>query len=150
MQFQATLLLNGKTATGIEVPAEVVEALGSGKRPAVQVTFNGYSYRTTIAPMGGVFMIPVSAEIRAASGANAGDVLDVEIALDTQPREVLVPDDLAELLDTNPSAKGFFERLSFSHKRAYILWIEDAKKAETRAARVSKAIEMLNEGKTRS
>jgi Bacteriocin-protection, YdeI or OmpD-Associated/Domain of unknown function (DUF1905) len=150
MQFQATLLLAGKTATGIEVPAEVVEALGSGKRPAVRVSFNGYTYRTTIAPMGGVFMIPVSAEIRAASGAAAGDLLDVEIELDTAPREVTVPDDLAEGLAANSNARNFFAGLSYSHKRAYVLWIEESKKAETRAARVVKTLEMLSEGKTRS
>jgi hypothetical protein len=149
MHFKATLVLSGKTATGIEVPAAVVEALSSGKRPAVQVTFNGYTYRTTVAPMAGSFWIPVSAEIRAASGAKAGDTLDVAIELDTQPREVSVPADLAEALSANPSAKGFFEGLSYSHKRAYVLWIEEAKKAETRAARVAKASEMLNEGKTR-
>ena len=90
-EFRGTLLLGGKTATGIEVPEEVVESLGSGKRPAVRVTIRGHSYRSTIAVMGGKFMLPISAENRAGAGVEAGDVVDVELELDTEPREVNVP-----------------------------------------------------------
>lgn len=86
MRFRATLQLDGKTATGIEVPAEVVEELGAGKRPPVLVSINGHTYRSTVAPWHGVFKVPVSAEHRAAAGVSAGDELDVELSLDDQPR----------------------------------------------------------------
>jgi hypothetical protein len=143
MEFRSIVELGGKTATGIEVPADVVEALGSGKRPPVTVTVGGHTYRTTVAPMGGRYMIPLSAENRAASGLSAGDDVDVEIALDTAPREMKAPDDLAEALRASPEAEAFFESLSFSHKRSYVDWIESAKKDETRQRRVAQAIELL-------
>lgn len=147
MKFRAVLLQSGKTATGLEVPEEVVTALNSGKRPAVSVTLNGYTYRTTVAPMGGVFMIPVSAEIRANSGVKAGDDLEVTIELDTAPREVIVPEDFAAALAAEPEARAFFEKLSYSHKRRHVLSIEEAKTAETRQRRIEKAVAMLREGK---
>lgn len=143
MEFRSTVRLNGKTATGIEVPADVVETLGGGKRPPVTVTVGGHTYRTTIAPMGGRYMIPVSAENRAASGLSAGDEVAVEIALDIAPREMKAPDDLAVALRASPEAEAFFESLSFSHKRSYVDWIVSAKKAETRQRRVAQAVEML-------
>jgi hypothetical protein len=103
VRFRATLQLGGKTATGIEVPTEVVERLGAGKRPPVRVTIKGHSYRTTIAPMGGRFMLPVSADNRTSAGVVAGDEVDIDVALDTEPREVSVPPDLAEALDADPT-----------------------------------------------
>ena len=101
-RFRATLRLEGKTATGFQVPPEVVEALGGGKRPPVVVHLGSYTYRNTIAPYGDVYMIGVSAEHRAASGYQAGDEVDVELELDTAPREVEVPPDLAAALDADP------------------------------------------------
>lgn len=146
MKFRATLELGGKTATGIRVPEKIVTSLGAGKRPAVSVTINDYIYRSTIAPMGGVFMLPVSAEIRAGAGIAAGDEVEVELVLDTAPREVVVPPDLSAALDGEPLARQQFERLSYSNKRRHILSIEDAKTAETRQRRITKAIETLREG----
>jgi hypothetical protein len=145
MRFRATLQLGGKTATGIEVPAEVVEGLGAGKRPAVRVTIKGHTYRTTVAPMGGRFMLPVSADNRTSAGVAAGDEVDVDIALDTEPREVSVPPDLAEALDAEPDAKRYFDGLSYSHKLRHVLAIEGAKTAETRQRRVAKAVSALRE-----
>lgn len=145
MKFRTTIELGGKTATGMQVPPEVVEALGSGKRPAVSVTLNGYTYRSTIAPMGGVFMLPVSAEVRQAAGVQAGDEVDVEVELDSAPREVVVPDDFQAALDADPGAKSAFERLSYSNKRQHTLAIEGAKSAETRQRRIEKAISTLRE-----
>ncbi|HKW23505.1 MAG TPA: DUF1905 domain-containing protein, partial [Ktedonobacterales bacterium] len=107
MKFRATVELGGKTATGIQVPAQVVEGLGSGKRPRVHVTINGYTYRSTVAPMGGVFMLPVSAEVREYAGVAAGDTVDVEVQLDTEPREVTVPPDFAAALDGDADARQF-------------------------------------------
>jgi len=143
MEFHGRVELGGKTATGIEVPADVVETLGGGKRPPVTVTTGGHTYRTTVAPMGGRFMIPLSAENRAASGLAAGDEVDVEITLDTAPREMKAPDDLAEALRASPEAEAFFESLSFSHKRSYVDWIVGAKQDETRQRRVAQAVELL-------
>lgn len=146
LRFQATLQLHGKTATGIEVPAAIVTALGAGKRPAVSVTINDYTYRSTVAPMGGVFMLPVSAEIRAEAGVAAGDAVQVELALDTAPREIAVPPDLAAALDREPDARRSFDALSYSNKRRHVLSVEDAKTPETRQRRIAKAVETLREG----
>jgi Bacteriocin-protection, YdeI or OmpD-Associated/Domain of unknown function (DUF1905) len=147
MKFRTMVELGGKTATGIRVPEEVVEALGAGKRPAVNVTINGYTYRSTVAPMGGVFMLPVSAEIRANAGVAAGDEVEVEVALDTAPREVIVPPDLEAALDGDAEAKQNFEKLSYSNKRRHILSVEGTKNEETRRRRVAKAVEELKQGR---
>ena len=144
MKFQAMLQLHGKTATGITVPAEVVEALGGGKRPPVTVTFNGFSYRTTISPMGGQFLIPVSGERRTAAGAAAGDDLEVDVELDTAPRVVEVPADLTAAFADDPEARRIFVAMSFSHQNEYVTAIEGAKAAETRARRISSTISKLH------
>lgn len=149
MRFRATLVLHGKTATGMSVPEEVVTALGAGKRPPVRVTINGYTYRTTVAPMGGEYLIGVSAEHRAAAGVAAGEQHDVDVELDTAPREVDVPADLAEALSGQPAARAFFEGLTAAQKSAYTTWVTEAKKDETRRVRVEKAVEMLAEGRKR-
>jgi len=147
MKFTAPLELHGKTATGIEVPEDVVTALGGGKRPPVRVTFNGHTYRSTIASYGGVYLLPVSADVRSASGAEAGQVLTIEVELDTDERSVTVPADLKKAFTGQPEAKAFFQTLSFSNQRGYVEWIESAKKDETRQARVAKAIESLAAGR---
>ncbi len=140
--------LGGKTATGIRVPAEVVEELGPGKRPPVRVTINGHTYRSTVAVMGGQFMVGVSAENRAAAGVAAGDEVDVDIELDTEPRQVEVPLDFAAVLDRDPGAKRHFDRLSYSNRRRHVLSIEEAKTPETRERRIVKAVATLREGRT--
>ena len=144
MRFRATLELAGKTATGMHVPPKVVEALGAGKRPAVRVTINGYTYRSTVAVYGGEFLLGVSDEVRKASGVRAGDELDVELALDTAPREVDVPPDLAAALRAAPTAQGAFDALSYSNRRRYVLSVDGAKSAETRQRRIAKAVEELS------
>jgi hypothetical protein len=149
MKFRSRVVLGGKTATGIPVPAEVVESLGAGKRPAVRVGINKHTYRSTVAPMGGEFFLPLSAENRAAAGVEAGDSVEVEVELDTAPREIALPEDLQAALAASAGARGFWERLSYSNKRAYVLWVEGAKRAETRARRVGEAVEMLAAGRTR-
>lgn len=148
MRFRAVIELGGKTATGIEVPEDVVTALASGKRPAVRVTINGHMYRSTVASMGGRFMLPVSAEQREGAGVAAGDEVDVDIELDTEPREVTVPTDFAEALDREPEARRFFDGLSYSNKRRHVLSIDGAKSPETRQRRIVRAVESLREGRT--
>jgi hypothetical protein len=148
MRFRTTLELAGKTATGFRVPAEIVAALGTSKRPPVRVTINGHTYRNTVAVYGGVFMLGVSAENREAAGVQAGDELDVDIELDTAPREVSIPPDFADALDADADARRAFDRLSYSHKQQHILAIERAKTAETRQRRIAKAISGLRESGT--
>lgn len=147
MKFRTTLLQAEKNATGIQIPDEVVESLGAGKRPPVRITINGYSYRNTVAVMGGVFMVGVSAEHRKGAGVAGGDEVEVEIELDTEPRAVVVPLDFQAALDQDADAKGFFDGLSYSNKRRHVLSIEDAKSAETRQRRIDKAISQLRQGK---
>ena len=147
MTFRTTIQLHGKTATGIEVPADVVDALGSGKRPAIRVTINGHTYRSTVAPYSGASMIALSAENRELAGVAAGDDVEVELVLDTEPREVAVPPDVAEALHADVTAREAFNVLSYSNKRRIVLGIEDAKTAETRQCRIAKAIASLREGK---
>jgi hypothetical protein len=143
MRFRTTILQAGKTATGIHVPDEVVEALGAGKRPPVRVTLNGHTYRSTVAVMGGRYMVGVSAEVRAASGVNGGDTLDVELELDEQPRVLAIPQDLQAALNADPAAKAAFEKLSHSNKRRHVDPLAAAKAPETRARRVAKSIAEL-------
>jgi hypothetical protein len=149
MRFQATIQLDGKTATGINVPDDIMEGLGGGKRPTVKVTLKGHTYSTTVGIMHGVAKIPISAENRKAAGVNAGDEVDVEIELDQSPREIALPADLAEALRGDAEAERCYDGLSPSRKKAYVTWIEQAKKAETRERRVAQAITELSEGRPR-
>jgi hypothetical protein len=149
MRFRTTLLQAGKTATGIRVPDEVVEALGAGKRPPVRVTINGYTYRNTIAVMGGEYTVGVSAEHRAGAGVAGGDEIDVDIELDTAPREVSLPPEFAAALDAEPAARRTFDALSNSNKGWHVSSIEGAKTDETRQRRVEKSIAALREGRPR-
>ena len=112
MRFRTTILQGDKTATGIRVPDEVVEALGQGKRPPVKITINGFTYRSTIAVMGGDYMVGVSAENRAGTGVAGGDEVDVDIELDTEPRVVTLPPDFAAALEAEPAARRTFDGLS--------------------------------------
>lgn len=128
MKFRAVLELGGKTATGIEVPEDAVRRLGAGKKPPVKVTIGDYTYRSTVAVMGGRFMLPVSAKNREGAGVSAGDELEVSIELDTEPRELEVPADFSAQLDRNLEAKKFFYSLSYSSKRRFVLNIEGRKR----------------------
>jgi hypothetical protein len=149
MRFRTTILQTGKTAAGIEVPAEIVDALGAGKRPKVNVTIRGYTYRSSVAVMGGTYMIGVSAENRAAAGVNGGDEVDVDLELDTAPREISVPADFAAALAAEPDAARTFGGLSYSNKSWHTYQIEDAKSEETRQRRIAKSIAALREGRIR-
>jgi hypothetical protein len=149
MRFRTTILQTGKTTTGFQVPDEIVEALGRGKRPAVTVTINGFTYRNTVAVMDGIYMIGVSAENRAGAGVRGGDVVGVDIELDTAPREVDVPGDFAAALDAEPDARRTFDALSYSNKSWHTLQIAGAKSDETRQRRIAKSVAILREGRPR-
>jgi hypothetical protein len=147
MRFRATLELAGKTATGFAVPAAVVEALGAGKRPPVRVTINGFTYRNTVAVYGGTHLLGVSAENRKGAGIAAGDVIDVDLELDTAPREVTVPADLAAALVAEPAARRFFDSLSYSQRSWHVLSVEGAKTDATRQRRIAKSVDLLRAGR---
>ncbi len=149
MRFRTTILQSDKTATGIEVPPAVVEQLGAGKRPPVRVTINGFTYRSTIAVMGGAFMVGVSAENRAGAGVKGGDEVDVDMELDTEPRTVDVPPELAAALDADPAAKATFEKLSPSNKGWHVSQVTGTNNPETRQRRIEKQIAALHAGKPR-
>ena len=143
MRFHATIRLDGKTATGIEVPAEVLAALGPGRRPKVRVTIHGYSYPSTVGSMGGRSLIPVSAEVRAKAGVAAGDEVDVDVVADNEPRTVEVPGDLSAALDAEPAARRAFGLLSYSGRHRHVLAVTGAKTPETRQRRIDKVIAEL-------
>lgn len=147
MKLHATIEQDGGAA-GIEIPAEVITSLGSSKRPKVRVTINGYTYRSSVASMGGRFMLGVSAKVREEAGVAGGDTVDIDIELDTEPREVVVPPDLAIALKRDAEAKRVFDDLSFSKQQRFVLPIEDAKTAETRQRRIEKTIVALRERRT--
>jgi hypothetical protein len=142
MRFSTTMFQTGNN-TGIEVPAEVVEALGGGKRAPVVVVVNGYQYRSTIASMGGKFLLPFSAEHRKASGIGGGDPIDVELTLDTAPREVEVPAALQTALDTSPGAAAAWQKLSFSQRKEHVRAVLAAKAEATRTRRIESIVAKL-------
>jgi hypothetical protein len=143
--FTTTVLKDKeKSATGLPVPAEAMAALGQGKKPPVKVTLNGYTYPTTVAVMGGVFMLSLSAENREAAGVKAGDKVEVTLELDTEARTVDVPDDLAAALSKKPGARAAFNALSYSMRKEYIRQVESAKAQETRNRRITGIVAKLS------
>lgn len=142
MTFTTTMLLMGNN-TGIEVPSEVVEALGAGKRPPVNVTVNGYSYRSTVAVMGGRFLVPFSSDKRRETGIAGGDEVVVDLTLDTEPRTVQVPADLAAALAEVPGASDAFDALSPSARKAHVTSVEGAKTVATRQGRIETIVAKL-------
>ena len=149
MRFHTTILHGDKTATGIQIPDEVVEALGSGRRPLVTVTINGFTYHSSVAVVSGRYMVGVSAENRAGAGVAGGDEVDVDIELDTAPREVVVPAEFAAALDAEPKARETFDKLSNSNKGWHVSQVTGAKTDETRQRRIARSVETLREGRPR-
>ena len=147
MDFRTVVELGGKTATGMQVPDEVVSALGAGKRAPVRVSVGGHTYRTTVASMGGRFLVPLSAENRTAASVSAGQEVDVSIEADVAPREVTVPADLADALAEDHDAQAFFDALAYSHRKEWVRWIEEAKRPETRGTRLAATLEALHAGR---
>lgn len=149
MRFTTTIRQTSTTATGIRVPDEVLAALAAGKAPKVSVTVNGYTYRSSVATVNGEPMIGVSEAVRTASGVRGGETVEVDVVLDTAPRTIDVPPDLAAALDREPQARATFDALSYSNKRFWVEPITAAKSEETRARRIDKAVATLREGRSR-
>lgn len=129
--------------TALVVPAEVIAALGSSKRPPVVISLAGYSYRSTVAVMGGMFMIPLSKANREAAGVKGGDQVEVTLELDQAPRTVELPEDLAAALETKPGARAAFDAAAPSARKEFVRQVESAKAAETRARRIAAIVEKL-------
>jgi hypothetical protein len=147
MRFRSTLESAGKTAAGFHVPPEVMHALAGGGRPKVRVTIGGHTWRTSVGIVDGRTMIGIPVEHRDPAGVAPGDIMDVEVELDTEVREVVVPDDFAAALAPYPDARAFFDGRNYSERRWFVLGIEDARTPETRARRIEKAVERLREGR---
>lgn len=142
--FTTTILqAEGLNATGISVPGDVIAVLGSHKRPPVVVTLNGYTYRSTVAAYGDVFMLPLAAEHRSAAGVKAGDQVDVTLELDTEPRTVEPPDDLTAALSAKPGAQAAFDALSYSKRKEFVRQVNDAKTQATREKRIAGIVEKM-------
>lgn len=149
MKLKTTIKRTGKTTTGIELPGAVIEKLGSGKRPPITVTINGYTYRTTVGVMNGKSMASLSKQNRDAAGVAAGDRVAIDIELDTEPRKVEVPNDLAAALDAEPAARATFDVLSYSNKKWHVTQATGAKTAETRTRRIARSVAALAQGRKR-
>ncbi len=150
LKWTATLEPRGPAAAVI-LDHEQVTAVGEGaKRFPVVARVNGYEWRTTVIRMRGEFLLGLNREVRDGAGVEAGDRLDVEVELDSAPREVEVPDALASALAGDASAAKRWESLSYTHRKEYARWVQEAKREETRDRRVVRAVEMLCDGETLS
>lgn len=142
--FTTPILLDDKVnATGLCVPPESMAELGKGKKPPVKVTLNGFTYRSTVAAYGDVYMIPLSQERREAAGVQAGDIVEVTLELDLEPRTVEVPADLAAALAQKPGAREAFDALNYSTRKEHVRQVESAKAAETRQRRIAAIVAKL-------
>jgi bacteriocin resistance YdeI/OmpD-like protein/uncharacterized protein DUF1905 len=150
LAFTATLQSRGPAAA-VVLDDDQVRAVGEGaKRFPVRARVNGYEWRTSVARMGGEFLLGLNRAVREAAGVKAGETVDVVLELDQAPREVQVPAALAAALDTDPAVKAAFEALAFTHRKEYARWVEEAKREDTRVRRVAQALEMIRAGQTRS
>jgi hypothetical protein len=150
IRLTATLVPRGPAAA-IVLDEEHVAAVGEGaKRFPVVASVNGYRWRTTVTRMGGEFLVGLNRSVREEAGVQAGDMVDVQLELDTAVREVEVPTALADALATDAGARAAFDRLSYTHRKEYARWIDEAKREETRQRRLGQALQMLRDGKTPS
>jgi uncharacterized protein YdeI (YjbR/CyaY-like superfamily) len=148
MKFQAEVIPSGNS-TAVEIPQDVMDHLGSNARPLIKVTINGHAWRSRVAKMRGQYLVGISAANREASGIAEGDVIEVDLELDSEPRVVAEPPDLAQALDENPQARAAFDRLPYGLKRKHVTSIEDAKSPETRQRRIAKLVRTMRSDQTR-
>jgi hypothetical protein len=142
-QTYTTIIILDGSNTGLEVPPEIIATFGASRKPRVIVTIGGYTYRSTVAVMGGVYMIPLSKAHREAAGVRGGDQVEVTLELDTEPRTVEVPADLMAALSAAPGAKEKFEVLAYSKRKEFVRQVEDAKTPETRDRRIAAIVATL-------
>ena len=144
--FTVVLQRVQKTGTMFRVPFDLEGAFGRA-RPPVKVTIRGHTWRTTPGVYDGVGYIVVNRAVKAATGVDAGDRVSVTMELDTELRRVTVPADLRAALAADPTAKSAFAKLSYTHKREYVEWVEEAKRPETRARRIAATVAGSHEGR---
>jgi hypothetical protein len=150
IRFRTVLQARGPAAAVVLDDAQVA-AVGEGaKRFPVVATVNGYTWRTSVARMGGESLLGLNRQVREAAGVAAGDTVDVAVLLDTAPREVEVPEDLAAALSADHQVRATFDALAFTHRKEYVRWVTEAKREDTRQRRINQAVEMIRAGKTRS
>lgn len=150
IRFRARLQPRGPAAA-IVLDDGQVAAVGAGaKRFPVVATVNGYTWRTSVARMGGESLLGLNREVREGAGVQAGDEVDVTIEFDEAPREVELPEELVAALAADPQASASFERMAFTHRKEYARWIADAKREETRQRRVQQAVDMIRAGRSRT
>jgi Bacteriocin-protection, YdeI or OmpD-Associated/Domain of unknown function (DUF1905) len=150
IRFRAQLQARGPAAAVVLDDAQVAVVGEGAKRFPVVATINGYSWRTSVARMGGESLLGLNRQVREAAGVGADDEVDVTIELDVAPRPVEVPDVLAAALATDPQAAAAFDALAFTHRKEYARWVADAKRDDTRQRRAQQALDMIRAGKTRS
>jgi hypothetical protein len=150
IRFRAELQRRGPAAAVVLDDAQVATVGEGAKRFPVVATVNGYTWRASVARMGGEFLLGLNREVREAAGVAAGDEVAVVVTLDDQPRDVEVPEDLADALASVPEAKARFDKLAFTHRKEYVRWVTEAKRDDTRRRRVAQAVEMISAGKTRT
>jgi hypothetical protein len=143
VRLTVELQRTGGATTGFQIPDAFVAELGGGGRPKVATTVNGFTFRSSIAKMGGSYWLGVSADRRAEGGLEGGRTYDLDIELDAAPRVIETPDDLRAALDAEPAARDAWQKLSYSHQRRHVEAIDAAKAPETRARRIAKAVEKL-------
>ncbi len=150
IRFTAQLQPRGPAAAVVLDDAQVAVVGEGARRFPVVATVNGYTWRTSVARMGGEFLLGLNREVREGAGVEAGDDVAVTVELDAAPREVEVPAVLAAALAADPQARASFDRMAFSHRKEYARWVAEAKREETRQRRVQQALEMIRAGKTRT
>jgi hypothetical protein len=148
MKFRAKVIPSGN-ATGVEIPPDVMKALGSGPRPLIAVTVNGHTWRSRVALMRGQCLVGISAANRAASGIAEGDVVEVDLQLDAEPRVVPEPPDLAKAMDDDPEARAAFDRLPYGLKRRHVAAIEEAKASEVRQHRIARLVTAMRQDRSK-
>lgn len=141
--FHTTIKQTGKNTTGIAIPPDIIDALAGGKKPLVCITMNGQTYRSSVASMGGSYMVSLTAENRDLTGVQGGDEIDVTIELDTEPRIYELPDDLAAALATKSGATEAFHASAPSKRKEFVRQVNDAKTQETRDRRIAKIVDQL-------
>jgi hypothetical protein len=150
VRLTATLVPRGPAAA-VALDGDQVAALGEGaKRFPVVATVNGYTWRTTVTRMRGEFLLGLNRVVRQQAGVEAGDTVEVKLELDTAPRAIELPEALASALAEDSEARAAFDRLAYTHRKEYARWIDEAKRDETRQRRVTQALQMLRQGKTRT
>ncbi len=149
LHLTATLEKRGPAGAFILTDEQVAALADGAKTFPVTVTVNGHALALRLARMGGENLIGLNKAMRAEAGVEVGETVEVEIAADAAPRTVEVPDDLAAALAADEQAAAAFEKLAYSHRKEYVRWVTEAKREQTRADRIAKAVEMVRAGQTR-